>query len=197
MAGGNPTGGPDIAEVSQYPLGTQPEANYKGYAYDFGLNVSPNGVIQYQSNGTKFGGALDGKLVVVRYSGGDDLLILDVGSDGNVTKAYSGSFGTVGMTDPLDVIQDPLTGNLYVVEAGFRTDGGNPTGLRISLLKPDRRRRRPPTVTSPRLRDNATTLHFSDARGDVDRGRAPHAITVTNTGTADLALPDRRVRPRR
>ena len=185
LNGGNPTGGPDLAEFAQYPVGTQPDANYRGYAYDFGLNVSPDGAIQYQSNGTQFGGALDGKLVVVRYSGGDDLIILDLKTDGTVNKAYTGSFGTVGMTDPLDVIQDPATGNLYVVEAGFRTDGGNPAGLRISLLKPVAAGAAA-TIASPRLRDS--TLHFSDVKGDAAAG-VPHTVTITNTGTADLAFP--------
>ena len=185
LNGGNPTSGPDLAEFRQYPVGTQPEANYRGYAYDFGLNVSPDGAIQYQSNGTQFGGALDGKLVVVRYSGGDDLIILDLNADGTVRGASTGSFGTVGLTDPLDVIQDPATGNLYVVEAGFRTDGGNPAGLRISLLKPVAAGATA-SVASPRLRDGA--LHFSDVKGDTAAG-VPHTVTITNTGTADLALP--------
>ena len=187
LNGGNPTAGPDVAEFTQYPVGTQPEANYRGFAYDFGLNVSPDGAIQYQSNGQQFGGALDGKLVVVRYSGGDDLLVLDPsGPNGNVSKAYSGGFGMVGLTDPLDVIQDPVTGNLYVVEAGFRSNGGDANGLRISLLKPVAAGAEA-TVASPRLRDGG--LHFSDVRGDAAAG-IPHAVTITNTGTGDLALPN-------
>ena len=187
LNGGNPTAGPDVAEFTQYPVGTQPDANYRGFAYDFGLNVSPDGAIQYQSNGTQFGGALDGKLVVVRYSGGDDLLVLDPsGPNGNVSKAYSGGFGMVGMTDPLDVIQDPATGNLYVVEAGFRSNGGDANGLRISLLKPVAAGAEA-TVASPRLRDGA--LHFNDVRGDAAAG-VPHSVTITNTGTGDLALPN-------
>ena len=49
---------------------------------------------------------------------------------GYALRAYTGSFGMTGMTDPLDIVQDPSTGNLYVVEAGFRVDGGNPAGLK-------------------------------------------------------------------
>ena len=180
LNGGNPTSGADPAEFRQYPVGTQPDANYRGYAYDFGLNASPDGAIQYQSNGAHFGGALDGKLVVVRYSGGDDLLVLDPnGPNGDVSRAYAGGFGMTGFVDPLDVIQDPATGNLYVVEAGFRANGGNPNGLRISLLKPVASGATA-AVASPRLRDGA--LHFSDVRGDANAG-VPHTVTITNTGT--------------
>ncbi len=188
LNGGNPTSGPDPAEVSQYPVGTTPPPNYGGFAYDFGRNVSPNGVIEYDSAGAHFGGALDGKLLVVRYSGGDDILILDVAPDGSVSKAYGGSFGMTGMTDPLDIVQDPATGNIYVVEAGFRSDGGNPAGLRISLLKPIAAATA--TVASPRMLDfgAGTALHFSDIFGDATPGIA-HRITITNTGAGPLALP--------
>jgi len=51
---------------------TQPDPNYKGFAYDFGRNRSTNGVIEYKSD--TFGGALKNKLLVVEYSGGDDIL---------------------------------------------------------------------------------------------------------------------------
>lgn len=188
LNGGNPTSGIDPAEVTQYPVGTMPPASYRGFAYDFGRNVSPNGVIQYNSNGAHFGGALDGKLLVVRYSGGDDILIIDLAADGSVVRAYGGAFGMTGLTDPLDIIQDPATGNLYVVEAGFRTDGGNPNGLRISLLKPIA----PTTATvgSPRLLNYGAgpALHFSDVFGNTQAGIA-HRVTITNTGSSTLAFP--------
>ena len=182
LNGGNPTGGADRAEVDQYPVGTAPDADYKGFAYDFGLNVSPNGAIRYDSGGKHFGGALDGRLLVTRYSGGDDLLALQLGADGNVSKAFSGSLGTTGFSDPLDVVQHPTTGHLYVVEAGFRTQGGK---LQISLLKA-LASGATANVTAPRLRDGA--LHFSDVRGDATPGIA-HRVTITNGGTGDLALP--------
>ena len=188
LNGGNPTSGIDPAEVTQYPVGTMPPAHYRGFAYDFGRNVSPNGIVQYNSSGAHFGGALDGKLLVVRYSGGDDILIIDVAADGTVTRAYGGAFGMTGMTDPLDIIQHPTTGNLYVVEAGFRTDGGNPNGLRISLLKPIAQTN--VTVGSPRLLNYAAgpALHFSDVFGNSQPGLA-HRITITNSGSSVLALP--------
>jgi len=41
---------------------TQPDPNYKGFAYDFGRNRSTNGVIEYKSDTF---GALKNKLLVV------------------------------------------------------------------------------------------------------------------------------------
>ena len=41
MDGGNPTSGVDPDEVPTYPVGTQPDSNYRGAAFDFGTNYSP------------------------------------------------------------------------------------------------------------------------------------------------------------
>jgi hypothetical protein len=77
-------------------------------------------VIEYRSN--TFNGALKGKLLVCRYSNHDDIVVLEPGADGNVAaeKAYTdcvnGVPGLGGFADPLDVVEDPLTGNLYVSE---------------------------------------------------------------------------------
>src|SRR5207248_8683285 len=71
LNGGNPTSGVDPYELPQYPVGTQPDRNYRGPAFDFGQNYSPDGVIEY--NGNAFNGALNGKILVCRYSGGDDI----------------------------------------------------------------------------------------------------------------------------
>ncbi len=108
------------ADNGQYPPDQAADANYMGAAYDFGFNKSPNGVIEYRSN--TFNGALKGKLLVCRYSNHDDIVVLEPGTDGNVVpdKAYTdcvnGVPGLVGFTDPLDLVEDPLTGNLYVSE---------------------------------------------------------------------------------
>lgn len=124
LNGGNPTSGEDTAEVIKpfadspyngYSVGTQPDPNYKGIAYDFGRNRSPNGVIEYKSN--KFGGALKGKLLVTEYSGGDDILALTPDSSGNIPRGSATKLAT-GFTDPLDIIEDTKKnlGNLYVAE---------------------------------------------------------------------------------
>ena len=64
----------DTAQVAQYPVGTQPDRNWRGSAYNFGQHLSPNGVIEWTSNG--FFASQKGKLLVVRYSGGDDIVAL-------------------------------------------------------------------------------------------------------------------------
>src|SRR5690606_3700496 len=100
---------------NHYPIGTLPDRNYRGFAYDFGLNISPNGAIEYQ-NATNFGGQLAGSLLVTRWSAGDDIIALTVNGAGNVTAATTGIPGMGGFANPLDIIEDPNNGNLYVIE---------------------------------------------------------------------------------
>ena len=134
MNGGNPTASADPAEVvatgvyAGYPVGTQPESKYRGFTYNFGRNRSPNGVLEYKSNA--FGGKLKGKLLVVEYSAGDDILALPLGADGNVLKAEVTQV-IAGLSDPLDLIEDTRNGNLYLAELV----GGGTSG-KISLLRP-------------------------------------------------------------
>ena len=129
MNGGNPTSGIDPAEVPAYPLGTKPDANWRGYAYDFQNNASPDGAIEYKSK--TFNGALKGKLLVVRYSQHDDIISLTPGGTNkdiiSATEGYSIP-GFSGFSDPLDLTEDTTKGNIYVSEYG-----GNG---RIVLLRP-------------------------------------------------------------
>ena len=135
MNGGNPTSGADLAEVvadskyAGYSVGTKPDPNYRGFAYDFGRNHSPDGVIEYKSN--TFNGAIKNKLLVVEYSNGDDILALAPGSDGNIPRGNVTRISS-GLTDPVDLVEDTLNnrGNLYVAELI-----GNGTSGQISLLK--------------------------------------------------------------
>ena len=63
----------------QYPVGVAPDRNWRGAAFDFGEHYSPDGAIEYKSS--TFGGALQGKLLVARYSAGDDIIVLTPGGD--------------------------------------------------------------------------------------------------------------------
>lgn len=131
LNGGNPrpaTDPADPAEVTQYPVGTAPDRNWRGAAYDFGTNYSPNGVVEYR--GTAFGGALQGRLLVVRYSKGDDIIALTPNAAGAVTGAQAEIPGLGdGFVNPLDIT---TRGNdLYVTELG---DGSHPP--RLTLLRP-------------------------------------------------------------
>ncbi|MEM8526930.1 MAG: Ig-like domain-containing protein [Bacteroidota bacterium] len=119
-------------DVAKYPNGVGPDENYRGAAFDFGFNKSPNGVIEYK-NSDVFGGALSGAILVVRYSNGDDIIALlpdaakgDIGTSKELIPGFS------GFNDPLDLVEDVNTGNIYVAEYFENQEGG-----RISLLKPN------------------------------------------------------------
>jgi len=135
LNGGNPTSGIDRAEVvamdgySGYPAGTQPDPNYKGFAYDFGRNRSPNGIIEYKSD--TFNGALENQLLVVEYSGGNDILALQPGTDENITSEGIAPIVS-GLINPLDLVEDTRNGNLYVAELVNEATGQG----QISLLRP-------------------------------------------------------------
>jgi glucose/arabinose dehydrogenase len=126
LAGGNPTAAADPFEVPAYPAGTRPDPNFDlSGTYDAGLHASANGVIEYR--GSAFGGALDGRLLVVRYSSGQDIETFDVAASGALSNRTTGRTGLTGFSQPLDVTQDLATGNLYVTELGAD---------RITLLRP-------------------------------------------------------------
>lgn len=126
MNGGDPTAGQDLAEVAEYPDGTQPDRNWRGAAFGFANNRSPNGAIEYKSN--VFGGALKGKLLIARYSLADDIIALTPGGGSlDIVGAQTGITGFSGFTDPLDLVENTANGNLYVTEYGAQ---------KITLLRP-------------------------------------------------------------
>ncbi|MGB7156696.1 MAG: choice-of-anchor D domain-containing protein [Tepidisphaeraceae bacterium] len=168
LNGGNPTAGVDPNEVAGYPVGTLPDRNYRGSAYTFGKNVSPNGAIEYRS--AEFGGKLQGKLLVVRYSGGDDVVALNLDAQGNVTGAQTGITGLTHLVDPLDLIEDRRNGNMYVVEFGAN---------RITLLRPG--------ADEPTITLNTTRRVFNDVRGG--EGSVTRNVRITNTGNTNLVIP--------
>ncbi|MGD9571839.1 MAG: Ig-like domain-containing protein [Thermoleophilia bacterium] len=133
LNGGNPTAGADPAQVAAYPVGTQPDRNFRGFAFNFGNHFSPNGVIEYR--GDAFGGALRGKLLVVRYSAGDDVIALTPnGGNGDISAYQTGITGLTGLVNPLDIAQDGTTGNLYIAEYPDPSKSSAPS--RIVLAKP-------------------------------------------------------------
>lgn len=132
MNGGNPTSGTDKAEVPAYPAGTLPDVNWRGYAFDFKNNASANGVIEYKYSA--FNGALKGKLLVVRFSQHDDIIVLTPGVSKDIESYIEGSSitGFSGFIDPLDLVENVKNGNIYVSEYDRFGDSG-----RITLLKPN------------------------------------------------------------
>ena len=106
------------ADVDGSPYnGVQADANYRGDAFDFEYNISPNGVIEYKS-GAEFGN-LTGALLVARYSGGSDIIVLvPDGPNGDILTSKIGIPGFSGFTDPLDLVENVTNGNIYVADYG-------------------------------------------------------------------------------
>jgi hypothetical protein len=137
-----------------YPANTRPDINYRGAAFDFGFNKSPNGVIEYKNNA--FNGALKGKLLVCRFSGGGDIMVLEPGSMAkdnsrvhpqddhlyNIVRSATGAsnYGQEGMNgfaNPLDITEDVTNGNLYISEFNWN-ENPNLTS-QITLLRANKK----------------------------------------------------------
>jgi glucose/arabinose dehydrogenase len=126
LNGGNPTSGTDLLEEPQYPVGTMPDRNWQPPAFDYGEHFSPNGIIEYKNN--RFSGALQGKMMVVRYSEGKDILVLTVDpTTKNISSSQVLNTNGVKFADPLDLVENTANGYLYVAEYA---------GMKITLLRP-------------------------------------------------------------
>lgn len=117
--GGNVGDGPD--RVREYVRGVQPDPNYRGFAFDFGKNPSTNGVIEYKSD--VFDGALQGKLLVVRFALGNDIVVMTPAANGNIVETQEGLPGMSGFLDPLAIAENPANGHLYVSEFNRQLSG--------------------------------------------------------------------------
>lgn len=131
LSGGNPTNGTDPGQVNEYPIGTLPDRNWKGIAFDFGEHFSPNGIIEYRSN--VLGGQLQGKLLVTRYSAGKDIIVLTPGGANlDIVNFQTGITGFTGFNpSPLDLVENPTNGYLYVAQLDQGTGMG-----KITLVRP-------------------------------------------------------------
>lgn len=113
--GGNPTAGPDVNEVADYAVGVAPDPRYIGErAYSLGHHRSANGLTIY--HGGSYSAALDGALVFVEYSLGDDVRVIVTGEDGEPVQDFmlTDPFGKpITQIDPLDVALG-AEGRLYV-----------------------------------------------------------------------------------
>jgi len=166
----------DDYQFGAYPNGQQPDRSYTRPTYSFGNNYSPDGIIQYKSVNGK-NSQLDGYLLVARYSSGSDILALKTGSNGAITATEPRIDGLAGLNSPLDIVEDPTNGNLYVTEL----IGENSQG-QIRLL----------TATgtggtstgTPSL--SKTKMSYYVTPGD--RNGATNSVTLTNTGTGDLVF---------
>ena len=176
LNGGNPTAGVDPFEVPQYPVGTQPDPKWKRPVFDFGQHQSPNGALTYWSQPAAFGAALKNKILVARYSGGDDIIVLTVGSDGSITKSETGIPGLIGLNNPVDVIEHWGSGNLYVTEFGEKASEGKITLLRPTTKEPEPAPTPPPPAVP--LPPPAPTLVLSQPAATVGEGKTVAGPTV-------------------
>ncbi len=173
---GNPTGytGNPLFKVNAYPAGQLADPNYDlAGVHDAGLHASANGTIEYK-NSIAFGGALAGKVIVVRYSSNQEIVAFNVTAGGSVSDPIAGITGFTGFKQPLDVAQDVTTGNLYVSEL---TD--NPATTGIKLLKPQGGGSAPKAEATSRL-------VFTDVMGGA--ASAPKSVSVKNIGGLPLTI---------
>lgn len=170
---GNPTAGQDPFQVNAYPEGTLPDRNYDlDGAYDAGSHASANGVIEYQ--GSAFGGVLDGDLLVIRYSNGQDIETFEVASSGELSNRTTGITGFTGFSGPLDLTEHVPSGNIYVTEL---------SASRITLLRPVGGGNAPQIEVSP---SDPARLIFNDVQGGSSSATQP--ITIENIGGDTLTI---------
>lgn len=171
LDGGNPTSGVDPAEFVEYPVGTKPDANYRGATYDLGPHRSPDGILEYSDK--TFGGLLQNALFIADYSAGNDISILLRDGSGNITADLHGLSGLTDLNNPVNIAEDPSTGNIYVAELG---------GQKLELLRPE--------IPGPHLSAGTSLVAFNSiASGNSGAGPSPsQTITITNTGNATLNI---------
>ena len=120
---------------SEYDASVLADPDYDaGGAYSLDFNKSPNGAIEYRSD--VFGDNLQGAVLFAQFSQGDNVRVINVDPvTGRVTgdSVLRRPDGTEidEWTDPLDIIENPATGQLYMVTLN-RTTGES----KIVLLNP-------------------------------------------------------------
>lgn len=128
LNGGNPTGGRDPNEVvggndgnnntDGYQVGVRPDGDYDlDGVYNLGYNRSPNGATEYTGNA--FGSNLKGAILFAQFSTGDNVRVIKVDAQGkiigdDVLRRPDGSV-IDDYIDPLDIIENPVTGQLYLM----------------------------------------------------------------------------------
>ncbi len=191
-----------FADNPNYPFTQGPDANFRGAIYNFETNRSPNGALEYKSNA--FNGALKGRLLVCRFSGGGDVIALKPGSltkDPAVTTSASddriynivqahpgaGTAGMVGLSgflNPLDIVEDVTTGNLYVSEYNWNNSPVSPsqiTLLRVAPISEDDgfASAYPASISATEMVGDASVTNYS--------------VTIANTGRGNLNVKDLRI----
>ena len=128
--GGVGTGNGDD-KIDTFPSSVEPDPNYRGFAFNFGQNISPNGAIEYKGNAFS---QFKGKLLVARYASGDNIVALGFDGNGNVSGEVQPVVGINSFADPIDLTEDPRTGFLYV--SSYDQTEKNPLPTGITLVRP-------------------------------------------------------------
>ncbi|MGO4692097.1 PA14 domain-containing protein [Glaciibacter sp. 2TAF33] len=168
---------------SKYPVGVKADPNYRGIAYDYEFNKSPNGSLEYKSE--TFGGQLKGRLVTTRFSNNNDLIFLQ--PDAATGKILGGQIetgitgvpnttmqGVGGFNDPLEVVEDTKNGNLYVNQ--YDRSGNS---QKLYLL------RVPASQQAAKISTSHDEMIFSGVRNTTS---AIKSITVTNGSSDQVTL---------
>ena len=169
----------NYVDVAKYPNTVGPDPNYRQPAYDFDKNKSPNGVIEFKSNA--FEGRLKQLLLVTRFSGQDDIITLNPTANGPIQEVYTDIPGLRAFDDPLDIVEDPETGNLYVSEYDRDGDGQ----AQLTLLRADI-----PAARGGRLRLDTKELIYEVVINRDAPNTETKAIKVTNYGTQPVFIND-------
>ena len=170
-------------DVAKYPATLAPDPNYQEVAYDFGMNKSPNGAIEYRSDA--FGGKLKGMLLVTRFSGQDDIIVLQPGNNsGDIISAFQDVPGLQSLDDPLDIIEDRRTGNLYVSQYDRGGDGHQ----KLLLM-----RVADPTKPAPVITATPAEAIMQATVGVTATQRDTSTIRIRNAGNSDLHINSFRV----
>jgi hypothetical protein len=113
--GGNPTAGPDVNEVSAYPVGVKPDPRYRPErAHALGYHWSPNGAVEYRD--ASRGPALQGALIVANFSRGNNLRAITFDAAGDPAEDFTlrdPQGAEITFADPLDIAAGP-DGRLYL-----------------------------------------------------------------------------------
>jgi Bacterial Ig-like domain/Glucose / Sorbosone dehydrogenase len=200
LNGGNPTAQGDPYEVTEYPVGVQPDPNWQAPDFAMGVHRSPDGAAEY-TNSSAFSGALKGKILVSEYSDGDDLVAVNLNGSGKpVSEAVLPDATTPGQAlifnNPLGVATDSATGVVYVAEAQSESD---PTAGVVTLLTPGTVATvnngvhvnfQPSSVTAPTGYAADTGAPFNGSTGWQDFTGAPLDLTANTRVRHNASSPD-------
>ena len=180
LNGGNPTAAGDPYEVTEYPVGTQPDANWKAPDFAMGVHRSPDGAAEY-TNSSAFSGALKGKILVSEYSDGDDILVFTLDANGKpASEAALPDAANPGQAlifnNPLGLAVDSASGVVYVAE---HVDETSTTTGKVTVLVPS---------TAGGTVNNGAHVNFQPASVTAPAGYAPDTGAAFNgqTGWQDL-----------